>query len=179
VWRWDQQEPFGSNPADQNPSGLGAFDLPLRLPGQTYDVETGLHYNYYRDFDPSLGRYAESDPIGLEAGLNTYSYVRGSPLIFRDIYGLEPGSLSQRGYLDPDDPASYGPPQAGVPAGWVLMYSCRDVSRCKNARPAQFAALYDEIKCFEIRVCPYSRSERTYWCLKPFVRMDRGAPAVR
>jgi len=66
VWRWDQAEPFGNNPADENPSGLGAFDLLLRLPGQRYDKETGLHYNYFRDYDPSVGRYGESDPTGLQ-----------------------------------------------------------------------------------------------------------------
>jgi hypothetical protein len=42
VWRWDQQEPFGNNVADENPNGLGAFDLPLRLPGQYFDKETNL-----------------------------------------------------------------------------------------------------------------------------------------
>jgi len=89
VWRWDQQEPFGNNPADQNPSGLGAFDLPLRLPGQRYDAETGLHYNYFRDYDPSIGRYGESDPIGLRGGLNTYAYGLSSPLIHVDPEGLD------------------------------------------------------------------------------------------
>jgi RHS repeat-associated protein len=84
VWRWDQAEPFGSNPADENPSALGAFDLPLRLPGQYYDKETNLHYNYFRDYDPSIGRYVESDPLGLWAGLNTYAYVEGNPLIYSD-----------------------------------------------------------------------------------------------
>jgi RHS repeat-associated protein len=88
VWRWDQAEPFGSNPADENPSGLGAFDLPLRLPGQRYDAETGLHYNYFRDYDPSLGRYGESDPVGIGAGLNTYLYVAASPLLYSDPQGL-------------------------------------------------------------------------------------------
>lgn len=88
VWRWDQAEPFGNNPADENPSGFGAFDLPLRLPGQRYDKETGLHYNYFRDYDPSIGRYGESDPIGLRGGLNTYSYVTGSPLAHVDPSGL-------------------------------------------------------------------------------------------
>jgi RHS repeat-associated protein len=88
VWQWDQLEPFGNNPPDQNPSGLGVYDLPLRLPGQTYDVETGLHYNYYRDYDPSLGIYKQSDPIGLEAGLNTYAYVEANPLDDIDPEGL-------------------------------------------------------------------------------------------
>jgi RHS repeat-associated protein len=73
---------------DENPSGLGAFDLPLRLPGQYFDRETNLHYNYLRDFDPSTGRYVESDPIGLVGGLNTYSYVSANPLRFTDRFGL-------------------------------------------------------------------------------------------
>jgi RHS repeat-associated protein len=75
VWRWDQQEPFGVNVPDENPGGLGAFELPLRLPGQYFDKETNLHYNYFRGYDPAIGRYSESDPIGLRGGLNTYVYV--------------------------------------------------------------------------------------------------------
>ncbi len=55
VWRWDQQEPFGNSPPDENPSGLGTFDLPLRLSGQYYDRETALHQNNFRDYDPSNG----------------------------------------------------------------------------------------------------------------------------
>jgi RHS repeat-associated protein len=43
----------------------------LRLPGQYYDAETGLHYNYFRDYDPGVGRYVESDPIGLQGGLES------------------------------------------------------------------------------------------------------------
>jgi RHS repeat-associated protein len=72
VWRWDQAEPFGGNPANEDPDANSvAFDLPLRLPGQRYDAETGLHYNYFRDYDPSLGIYKQSDLIGLRGGLNT------------------------------------------------------------------------------------------------------------
>lgn len=92
VWRWDQQEPFGANPADQDPDGNSvAFDLPLRLPGQRYDAETALHYNYFRDYDPSIGRYGESDPIGLVGGLNTYAYVDGDPLS-----GIDPEGLARK-----------------------------------------------------------------------------------
>lgn len=89
VWRWDQLEPFGDSAPDENPSGLGAFEFPGRLPGQYFDKETNLHYNYFRDFDPVLGRYAESDPIGLKAGPNLYAYVGGSPLRFNDRFGLD------------------------------------------------------------------------------------------
>lgn len=87
MWRWDQGEPFGNSVPDENPSGLGAFDLPLRLPGQYFDKETNLHYNYFREYDPSLGRYEESDPIGLKGGINTYVYAF-NPLVQTDPMGL-------------------------------------------------------------------------------------------
>jgi RHS repeat-associated protein len=88
VWRWDQQEPFGVSPPDKNPSGLGVFDFPLRHPGQYDDPETGLFYNYFRDcYDPVLGRYCQSDPIGLRGGINTYAYVHGNPLAYVDPTG--------------------------------------------------------------------------------------------
>jgi len=89
VWRWDQQEPFGVTVPDENPSGLGAFEFPLRFPGQYADKETNLAYNYNRDYDAAIGRYAESDPIGLRAGLNTYAYVDSKPLLFSDEFGLQ------------------------------------------------------------------------------------------
>lgn len=95
VWRWDQAEPFGNNPADEDPDGNSvAFDLPLRLPGQRHDAESGLHYNYYRDYDPGLGRYVESDPIGLLGGLNTSGYALQSPLSNVDPTGEATGAAA-------------------------------------------------------------------------------------
>ena len=88
VWRWDQVEPFGVNVPDQNPSGLGAFEFPLRFPGQYFDKETNLHYDYFRDYDPAIGRYIQSDPIALDGGLNTYLYVLASPIMLIDPTGL-------------------------------------------------------------------------------------------
>ena len=89
VWRWDQTDPFGGNPPDENPSGVGVFSFNLRFPGQYHDRETNLVYNYFRDYDPAIGRYIQSDPIGLDGGLNTYAYVLGNPLSFSDVNGLE------------------------------------------------------------------------------------------
>jgi len=89
VWRWDQAEPFGNNPADEDPNANSvAFDLPLRLPGQHFDKETGLAYNMARDYASETGRYIQSDPIGLAGGVNTYAYVRSNPLSYSDPLGL-------------------------------------------------------------------------------------------
>jgi RHS repeat-associated protein len=64
-WRWDQLEPFGDSAPEENPSSLGVFQCNARFPGQYFDAETNLAYNMARNYDASLGRYVESDPIGV------------------------------------------------------------------------------------------------------------------
>ncbi len=60
----------------------------LRFPGQYFDAETGLHYNYFRDYAPGLGRYVESDPIGMLGGLNNYIYSGANAINSTDTLGL-------------------------------------------------------------------------------------------
>jgi RHS repeat-associated protein len=77
--------PFGEKKSITSDNSL---TYNARFPGQQYDAETGLHYNGFRDYDPSSGRYVESDPIGLQGGLNSYAYVKNNPILFIDKKGL-------------------------------------------------------------------------------------------
>jgi len=87
VWRWDS-EAFGVTLANEDPDQDGkAFSYNLRFPGQYFDQSTGLHYNGFRDYDPAIGRYIQSDPIGLNGGINTYTYALNNPLRYTDPTG--------------------------------------------------------------------------------------------
>lgn len=63
--------------------------LNLGFPGQYYDAETTNWHNGFRDYSASIGRYLQTDPIGLQAGLNTFAYVENSPVLIVDPMGLE------------------------------------------------------------------------------------------
>jgi len=83
VWQGEFM-PFG-----EPISVAGAIINNLRFPGQYNDVETGLNYNYFRDYNPLVGRYVEVDPIGLKGGINLYIYATNSPIIYKDVNGLD------------------------------------------------------------------------------------------
>jgi len=109
VWS-GEYDPFGKAAVDEDADADGnAVAFNVRLPGQYYDVETGLHYNYFRYYDPTTDRYLTSDPIGLQGGLNTYLYTNANPVRFTDPLGLFAGAL----------PAPVAPPVGapGAPDG--------------------------------------------------------------
>ena len=91
VWE-GKRLPFGETDVTST-----QIEFNLRFPGQYYDLETGLHYNYFRDYDPGLGRYVQSDPIGLQGGLNTYGYSYQNPMMFSDPEGLNAVALGGAG----------------------------------------------------------------------------------
>lgn len=82
VWSGDYR-PFG-----EVVSGVSTIQNQFRFPGQYYDKETGLHYNYHRYYLPRQGRYATPDPILLLGRQAPYSYAENSPTICSDTYGL-------------------------------------------------------------------------------------------
>ncbi|MFF0423985.1 RHS repeat-associated core domain-containing protein [Streptomyces sp. NPDC004520] len=88
---------------------------PLRFPGQYFDPESGLHYNYFRYYDPELSRYLSQDPLGLTPAPNPATYVH-NPHRWSDPLGLSP-CPDERGEYDFRQPNPQFPPdQAAVDA---------------------------------------------------------------
>jgi RHS repeat-associated protein len=74
---------------------------PMRFPGQQFDPNLALHYNYFRDYDPAIGRYLETDPIGLAGGNNLYTYVGANPVNLVDPLGLRALTACEKLLLSP------------------------------------------------------------------------------
>jgi RHS repeat-associated protein len=83
VWK-GRADAFGKTTVD----AASTVTNNLRFPGQYFDAETGVHYNYFRDYEPTIGRYLQSDPIGLRGGVNRRAYVSANPIRFGDGKGL-------------------------------------------------------------------------------------------
>lgn len=93
-WQWGYSAFGDEQPtvADRRFNKVAAlesdFSINLRYPGQYHDVESNLHYNGFRTYNPTIGRYTQGDPIGLEGGWNRFGYVSGNPLKYTDPHGL-------------------------------------------------------------------------------------------
>ena len=77
----DLNQSFGS-------TTVPAVTFNLRYPGQYFDQESGLHYNYHRSYSATTGRYTQSDPIGLDGGWNRFNYAELNPISIVDPLGL-------------------------------------------------------------------------------------------
>jgi RHS repeat-associated protein len=110
IWSWPLgADAFGETAPNQDPDANGtAFVFNMRFPGQLFDAESGLHQNYFRDYEAATGRYPQSDPIGQAGGVSTYGYVSGNPLMYSDPMGLV-GVGMQFGPNYSNTPSSYVP----------------------------------------------------------------------
>ncbi len=118
IWR-ASYEPFGKATVNQDPDGDGTtFRLNVRFPGQYFDGESGLHYNYFRTYDSATGRYLEADPIGQQGGLNPFLYVHGNPVTLVDRTGLAAFAI----------PVLAAALEAAAPAGVVASLSVATVA---------------------------------------------------
>ena len=161
VWRWNiTNTAFGEHTATNNPDADAVtYTFNLRYPGQMFDSESGLHYNYFRDYEPGTGRYVESDPIGQYGGTNTYGYVGNNPLRFSDNFGL----------VDP------------LSAAAIEAMFWQAVSRCiaGAAASATTNILWQTAKCcygecgsLDIRKCDFKK------CLKSSVNCEAANAAI-
>ena len=119
TWR-AELDPYGL----AHPETPTRFHQPLRFPGHLHDPETGLHYNRFRYYDPRLGRYLESDPIGIAGGLNLYAYTR-NPLREADTRGLSAKcpngkDCPKKGTAEEEDPRGREQVDASAPSKPVI-----------------------------------------------------------
>ncbi|MEX0619325.1 MAG: RHS repeat-associated core domain-containing protein, partial [Pseudohongiellaceae bacterium] len=130
VWA-GSYEPFG-----EVEETVANIENNVRFPGQYEDGESKLHYNYFRDYDPTTGRYVESDPIGLNGGINSYEYAIGNPVTIEDYFGLNAFAATQANRMSNPRQGPFGGvcgPEGRPSATWIPDVSpatCREHDEC-------------------------------------------------
>ena len=140
MWTWNS-DPFGTDAANPNPAGAGTFAFNLRFPGQVFDGQAGLHQNVARDYDPALGRYVESDPIGLSGGINTFSYALGNAIATSDASGLL--SLSMTESWSTVNSMPDGKDRAGLTLAYLPPAKCSCIRNCSTWKLVECSAVLD------------------------------------
>jgi RHS repeat-associated protein len=149
----------------------------LRFPGQYYDSETGLNYNYFRDYEPGTGRYLESDPLGLFAASSTYGYVGSAPLRFVDSHGLfqrPMPCLTTEDCACIDDPANCPKPIPAPPP--IVPGPGSDQKECKDKNCANTYPEFQECDSLPF-FYRYSSKEQAARAQGPGARAVRRQPA--
>jgi len=183
VWRWES-DGFGKGKADRDVDRNGKKTvIRLRFPGQYHDKESGLYYNHHRDYDPRLGRYIQSDPIGLNGGINRYAYVGGDPVNYIDPNGLSrisPSDTSDEIIVYGSHSPSYDPAfvqsvdiYGGGGGGIVSIGGATSVPGYNDGSPTGFST--EEINCDET---PEQCVETTSTIIRPASVTPGGLPVV-
>ena len=107
----------------------GAQTLNERFPGQWFQLESGLHYNWHRHYDPSLGRYTQPDPLGFVDGPSQYAYGRNSPQTRVDRFGLYTDWTGEVIKVPQDLPPSDTNCWSGY---FIMQFVCKSAPRCKG-----------------------------------------------
>jgi len=157
VWQWPYSafganKPTGVLKATQKPRQAftnepmllkatnPAIGFNLRYPGQYFDEESNLNYNYQRSYQAAQGRYTQGDPIGLDGGLNRFGYEGGNSLSFSDPDGLAAAGAMYGGYVGSMAGGRFGPVgasfgrAAGAAIGSAIEDICEPESLCEKKR---------------------------------------------
>ena len=113
-------EPFGRAHVKSG----AKIECNFRFPGHYFDAELGLHYNHFRYYDPCLGRYLQSDPLGIAGGFNIYAYC-SNPLFQVDVHGLGAGKQKNDPAKEDEEGTKSGvPPEDEEP--WNAAQAARE-----------------------------------------------------